>query len=237
MRWRKSGWPDVRQGCTLAPVGTPIMRMYITMSTVGQISDRSIFITYNPTSDFEQTLAVRLYTIGQVNGFEMYLPDRFNGLHTSINQETRYRIAHSKWLVCFSTQKLSADVQREIDYAYQLKQDRSKILVIFDTSSHRWNQVEDSRFISFFFDPTTSAVDGVIAHVLGMIDNANVQERELGELQGKLRKTESERNAFAAFLGIGLGLLALNALTDDDSGKASKKSSTKKTTKKSSKKK
>jgi hypothetical protein len=37
----------------------------------------TIFVTYNPQNDFEQTLAVRLQTLGAIHGFNMLLPDRF----------------------------------------------------------------------------------------------------------------------------------------------------------------
>jgi len=60
--------------------------------------DDSMFITYNPKSELEQALAVRLYTIAAVNGLNVYLPERLGG--RQLTQETIGRIRLSKWFVC-----------------------------------------------------------------------------------------------------------------------------------------
>jgi hypothetical protein len=98
-----------------------------------KMKDKTIFITYNPNSEAEQTLAVRLHTIGAVNGFRMYLPDRFNS-NTFLDIETKRRIEESGFFVVFSMSYLSDIVKQEIEYAYQVLQDKSKILVIYNKS-------------------------------------------------------------------------------------------------------
>jgi len=51
----------------------------------------SVFITYNPKSEFERTLAFRLHTLGAVHGYKMYLPDRTIG-GKKVSNESRIRI-------------------------------------------------------------------------------------------------------------------------------------------------
>ena len=62
----------------------------------------TIFISYNSNSEFEETLAIRLHTIGAVHGFNMYLPDRFNNKQ-GISLETQSRINLSDYYILFST--------------------------------------------------------------------------------------------------------------------------------------
>ena len=66
----------------------------------------TVFITYNPSSEVEQTLAVRLHTIGAVNGFKMLLPDRMYS-EDVLDDETRHRIDSADWFILFLTQQIS----------------------------------------------------------------------------------------------------------------------------------
>lgn len=91
----------------------------------------TVFISYNPNSDIEQTLAVRLHTIGAVHGFNMLLPDRV-GFSKSVSNETKSRILSADYFILFSITALSATVREEIKIAASKLHDRSKILVIFD---------------------------------------------------------------------------------------------------------
>ena len=113
----------------------------------------TIFISYNPNSDFEQTLAVRLHTTGAVNGFRMFLPDRYNS-DTIIDNETKNRISQSDWLIVFSTEELSEIVKQEIQYAWQKLKDKSKILVIYNFEKGK-NIKGDitNHFTEIYFDP------------------------------------------------------------------------------------
>ena len=61
----------------------------------------TIFISYNPDNGLEQTLASRLHTIGAVNGFRMYMPDRFNS-NSQLDYETIRRINLSDYFIVFS---------------------------------------------------------------------------------------------------------------------------------------
>jgi len=183
------------------------------------MTDRSIFITYNPGVPLEQTLAVRMHTIGQVNGFEMYLPDRYNNIRNSVDPETEFRISNSKWFICFATQSLSPKVQQEIEYAYRKKRDRSKIIVIYDVSRLRKPSGPHAHFTEYPFDPSTQTPDQVLADILIGITRANEAEAA----PQRRRMAEGEKKALAAFLGIGVGLLALNALAGNEPEKPAKK--------------
>jgi len=123
-------------------------------------------------------------------------------------------------------------VLQEIDYASQVKQDRSKILVIYDNVGIEQNAVAAQKVTSFHFNPREKTVDQVIGDVLLMVDAANRQERQLGDLKNRLKKAEDERNVLAAFLGIGVGLFALSALSGEEPKASPKKGGGKKTTKK-----
>jgi hypothetical protein len=91
----------------------------------------SVFISFNPNSDIEQTLAIRLNTIGAVHGFNMLLPDR-SPLQKGISIETKSRILLADYFILFSTSALSKEVLSEIEVAYSKLQDKTKILVVYD---------------------------------------------------------------------------------------------------------
>jgi hypothetical protein len=91
----------------------------------------SIFISYNQNSEVEQTLAIRLHTIGAVHGYNMLLPERLSNAQT-VSIESKYRIEQSDFFICFSTVTLTPIVQQEINIAFSKLHDRSKILVIYD---------------------------------------------------------------------------------------------------------
>ena len=91
----------------------------------------TIFLSYNSGSDLEETLAVRLHTIGAVHGFRMLLPDRYDN-YELVSAETRNRIVMSDYFILFSTSVLGAQVQEEIAIAFQHLNDKSKIIVVYD---------------------------------------------------------------------------------------------------------
>jgi hypothetical protein len=93
----------------------------------------SVFVSYNPNSDVEQTLAVRLHTIGSVPGFNMILPDRIAN-DKIMSAETKSRILQADYFILFSTTQLSRVVYEEISLAYAHLQSKARILVIYDQS-------------------------------------------------------------------------------------------------------
>lgn len=165
----------------------------------------TIFISYNPNSDFEQTLAVRLHTTGAVNGFRMFLPDRYNS-ETVIDNETKSRIAQSDWLVVFSTENLSDIVRQEIQYAWQVLKDKSKILVIYNFKKGKNLKGNITNyFTDIYFDPENDDFDKIISEKI--VHRTLLKEK----LEKENKELKQQRNALLALLGIGVGLLLLGS--------------------------
>ena len=182
----------------------------------------TIFITYNPKVGTEQTLAARLHTIGAVNGFRMYMPDRFNS-DSVLDTETRRRIAMSDYLVLFSMSALSPIVKQEIEYAFEHLQDKSKIIVIYDSRVGK-NLTGDitEHFTQFSFDPTVGNPDVILGEILHRIfhtEAVSTQHEVRGQqadIQRVQKDMEQAQKAIAALLGIGLGLFTLGALAQEN---------------------
>lgn len=174
----------------------------------------SMFISYNPHSELEQTLAVRLHTIGSVSGFQMFLPDRYHGSKT-IDISTQERIRQADWFVVFTTQQLSSIVLEEIRFAYQLKHDKSKIIIVYDTSvGELVTNTEQCTKIPF--DVRRTGVDTVLQAIMRAIMDAEQAEQKalkdrLAQEEYARREAERirDRNGLLALLGAGASLLAL----------------------------
>lgn len=181
----------------------------------------TIFITYNPNVASEHTLAVRLHTIGAVNGFLMYLPDRYNS-DTELDTETQRRINKSDYMVFFSLGTLSPIVKAEIGYAFQHFQDKSKIIVIYDSRKGKNLKGEVTEyFTSFEFNPKSDNQDTLSQKIIDTI----FHKQQLAEKQAlishqkteikRLEKEKENQQALTALLGIGLGLFVLGALSKE----------------------
>ena len=167
----------------------------------------TVYITYNPGSEVEQTLAVRLHTIGAVNGFRMLLPDRLYS-ETFLDDETKQRIASAEWFILFSTQRHSSIVQQEIDHAVSSGLPASRIIIIYNPAYPP--QVigsSSSQIIMVSFDPLTRSFDEVAQDVLLRISQ---------EIMSEMEAQSRQKNGLIALVGIGLGLLALNALSSTE---------------------
>ncbi len=170
----------------------------------------SVFISYNPHSEVEQTLAIRLHTIGAVNGFNMMLPDRSFG-STLLSTETRNRINLSDYFIVFSTSRLSEVVRQEIDVAFRKHGDRSRILVVYDKGNGR-------------------NLSGMESCTEVMIDVHHQQADEIVRtIAEKLKQSgpKSPDNSFMAVLGsillVGVGLFALLELFEAEPRKPRRK--------------
>ncbi len=162
----------------------------------------SVFISYNPNSDIEETLAVRLYTIGAVHGFNMLLPDR-RGLGGFVSAETRSRILMADFFILFSTTSLSKAVINEIELAANKLHDKSKILVIYDDSVGK-NLKGADHFTEVYVN-RSSSVEDILKTII-----AKIKDIQSG---GK------KQNGFFSVLGpillTGLGLFALAHVLDE----------------------
>jgi hypothetical protein len=174
----------------------------------------TIFITYNPNVASEHTLAVRLHSIGAVNGFRMYLPDRYNS-DSILDAETQRRINLADYMVFFSLGKLSNIVKQEIEYAFKHFQDKSKIIVIYNSVNGKNLKGEITHhFTSFQFNPVQDNQERLLQNIVNTIfqkqktDNQNTQIR-------KIKEEQETQQGISALLGIGLGLFVLDALIDD----------------------
>jgi hypothetical protein len=157
----------------------------------------SIFISYNPNSDIEQTLAVRLHTIGAVHGFSMLLPDR-TGYGKGISTETKNRILQTDYFILFSTTQISSIVYEEISFAYSHLQDKSKILVIYDEAVGIEQKLKDK--FTYVGINRSSKIEVIVEKIID-----------------EIKKIHTKRNAQNGFLsalgGILLTGIALFALS------------------------
>lgn len=162
----------------------------------------SVFISYNPNSDVEQTLAVRLHTIGAVHGFNMLLPERM-GYSQSVSSETKSRILTADYFILFSTSTLSDTVLEEIKIASTKIHDKSKILAIYDLGVGK-NLKGAENFTEIFID-RSSSVETILNKIISEIKS--IQSR--GNNQG----------GFLSVLGpillTGVALFALSSLFDE----------------------
>lgn len=166
----------------------------------------TIFITYNSNSPSDQTLALRLHAIGAVNGFRMLLPDRSNS-NTILDSETKTRINIADYFVLFSSVNMSKIVQDEIAYAFTQWHDKSKIIVVYDKAVGGKNLINTNQCTEILIDTRNEPLDMITTHIIKAI---NIQQNLTIK---KLEQENKNNNELVTFLGIGAGLLLLNALT------------------------
>jgi len=179
----------------------------------------TIFIAYNPGDDIGRTLAIRLHTIGAVNGFRMYLPDRETGeVAEPIQYETQRRINSADYMVLFSTKQLSKSVIAEIETAHAHFPDPSRIIVVYDKRHGKNIKGGNSDiFGATYFDPMQDGqgqtlqaiVNKIFHHELWRVEN---EKWEVPRQAGEERRKKEDSQSMNALLGVGLGLFALAAL-------------------------
>ncbi|MFD2918102.1 hypothetical protein ACFS6H_00195 [Terrimonas rubra] len=163
----------------------------------------TVFISYNPGNDFEQTLAVRLHTIGAVHGFNMLMPDRFSA-PGQMNNETAYRIKSSDYFILFSTSPLTNIVQQEINTAFAQLNDKSKIIIIYNKVK---NLKHNANCTEVFIDASKDSPQVILDKVIQQI-----QKSQAGIKNAPVKKGEDPATVLGGILLIGLGLLALDSL-------------------------
>lgn len=168
----------------------------------------TIFLSYNSGSDLEETLAVRLHTIGAVHGFKMLLPDRYDS-NELVSAETRNRIVLANYFILFSTSELGKQVQQEISIAFQQLNDKSKIIVVYDR--HKGKNIKGAdNCTEIYIDSRTETTQQILERILN--------ELKSKEIKKSVKKQSTTEDVLGGILLAGLGLLLLGTLLD--SGKA-----------------
>lgn len=163
----------------------------------------SVFISYNPHSEFEQTLAIRLYTIGAVHGLNMLMPDRSHSSE-NVSVETRSRIRLADFFIVFSTGVMSKTVLEEISIAISRLKDRSKILIVYEKGVGK--KIPGSRSCTeVFVDPGDEPLKLMTVVVNG-----------IKAARGK-RTNRSLVSSVGGLLLIGLGLFVMGVVSCEGS--------------------
>jgi hypothetical protein len=190
----------------------------------------TLFITYNPKDETGRTLAIRLHTIGAVNGFRMYLPERDeNYPNDPASYETLRRINLSDYMVLFSTTVLSKQVIEEIVTASEHFHDPSRIIVVYDSKvGKNIKGGESEYFEATYFDPETDDQGAKLHEIVNRIFRAETRRAEESLMEARRiadaeRRKKENSQAMNALLGVGLGLFALAALSSDNEAPAKSK--------------
>jgi len=191
----------------------------IKSSTHTTPKEETIFITYNPGNEYERTIAARLHTIGAVNDFRMYMPDRFNS-ETILDEETKRRIENSDYIILFSIGKISKIVKHELNYAFDYFKDKSKIIIIHDKHQEKPLDISREYFTVVEFDYLNDNQDEFVKRVIHAIKptgskskkkTKNVTSEIADNMGGVIAIT-----ALTAIIIIGLGLLLLSLLKKEE---------------------
>jgi hypothetical protein len=162
-----------------------------------------IFISYNPKVESEQSLALRLQTLGALYGLSVSMPDRTGT--AMLKESTKQRIGKATLFIVFSTRNLAKSVISEINYALELKK---KIIVVYDKDVKKNLDIPGVREIEY--NQREDKPDKIIAEILKEVNKQPPTSAK------KTVTAEKEDDALGAFLVVGLGLLLLGALTADD---------------------
>ena len=164
----------------------------------------AIFLSYNPNSEFEETLAIRLHTIGAVHGFQMLLPDRYSNI-IGVNPETKSRILLSDYFILFSTSTLSTTVKAEIEIAYRHLNNKKKVLVIYDKHKGK-NLVNAENCTEIYIDSKNESIQAILEKIITEIKQSESKYRNI------IVSKDNTPDVLAGILLAGLGLLLLGTL-------------------------
>ena len=180
-------------------VRTSSKRLLLTM-------EPSIFITYNPNAPIEEATALRLQTIAHLYGVLVELPDR---LGAGAESATRQRLQRAGYVVAFPLQHLSEKVKSELDYAIS---QRKTIIMVYDKRIGK--TVEFNGYANLFetkIDFEQQNTDDVLHDIAKFIRERHTPASNSTHNKPVLSSTEK---GLLAFLGIGLGIVALASLLE-----------------------
>lgn len=165
----------------------------------------TVFLSYNPFVDSEETLAMRLHTLGGVNGFQMLLPDRFQN-NVGITSETQRRINIADYFVLFSTKpQLSSVVLDEINYAWERWHDQRRILVIYDDETGR-TLTGTEHCTEIFINSRRENMSAIAEKI----------QRKLNELTPRPAENQTKSSPLERILLAGLGIWLLDRLASEN---------------------
>ena len=173
----------------------------------------SIFISYNPGNEFEQTLAVRLHTIGAVHNFNMQMPDRFTSSKI-ISQETIFRIKSSEYFILFSTSVLTPIVQQEVNIAFEHLQDKSKILIIYNKVKNLQHNAANCTEV--YIDAGKESAQEILERIIKEI---KINAVKSSHKKVAVKDENNAMNVLGGILLVGLGLLALGTILNPQKNK------------------
>lgn len=163
--------------------------------------NNKVFITFNPDIKIEESTALRLQTISSLYGIAVDLPARVAIGHKDI---TKRRIMDSGIVVCFAlSKKLSSEMKFDLETAMNAKK---PILVIYDKHQDEvidFNNYPYLKKVKIDYSNSNTALDEIAAFLKQTIEKSKPQ---------KAVKSDNTP-ALLALLGIGVGLLALFALS------------------------
>lgn len=165
---------------------------------------KTIFISYNPSESQEQSLALRLQTLGSLYGLHISLPDRIGS--TTLKDTTKSRIENTDLFIVFSTKNLSKPIKDEIAFARSLKK---RIVVVYDKDVTRNLNLDDVHEIEF--DKENDSPEKVLKKILEVV-RAPIRRG----VAKKIVTPKQNNDSFAGFLLVGLGLLLLAAFVSGD---------------------
>lgn len=168
----------------------------------------TVFLSYNPNIELEETLAIRLHTIGAVHGFNMLLPDRATHRASLVSTETANRIRVADYFIIFSTSELSVTVQQEIEIAFQHLHDKSKIIIVYDYQVGK--NIEGAEKCTEIFIDSSQSTQQILKTILSRIELQN---------ESKRNPQPKGSDVLVGILLAGLGLLLLGSLLDNGKGK------------------
>jgi hypothetical protein len=165
----------------------------------------NLFITYNPKEDIEQNTALRMQTIAHLYALSLELPARMAA--KNITSETQQRIARSSVVLAISLTKMSKLLQEELAYAIE---QNKPIVVLYDKKKGKtinFGAYKNFKEIHVDFNQTDQALHEVASFLKETVKNQEAQSK---------KKSDSETGVLLGVLGIGLGLLALWAISKEE---------------------
>ncbi len=163
---------------------------------------KNVFITYNNNSEIGENTALRMQTLSNLYGFSIFLPYRIG--KSNISRETKERINNARFILAFSIGRYSKILKHEIEYALS----KNKPIII----------IRDKKEKNIFHFPDKSNVKEVLIDYYNT-DEALHQISDFLEKQFnniELKQKKNENAIGTALVGIGLGLLAYWALSDNN---------------------